>query len=151
MCTLYIAEPLANILNKSVLEGTYPTLRKSAKVKPIYTGKGSQYEIANFLPISLLPCVSKVFEKLKFMRLYKHIVTNDLLNEGQSGYRQWHNTQLQLVYLVDRLYKSLDDGEDLSIVFLDISRYFEKTCHVGFLAKRQQKYGIHGNVLNVIH
>ena len=148
MCALYIAEPLANIFNKSILEGTYPTLWKKAKVKPIYKGKGSQSDIANFRPISLLPCVSKVFEKLMFTRLYQHIVTNDLLNERQSGYRPGHNTQLQLVYLVDKLHKSLDDGEDLTIVYLDISRYFEKIWHEGLLAKCQQEFGIHGNVLN---
>ena len=80
-----------------------------------------------------------------FTRLYQHIMTNDLLNERQSGYRPGHNTKLQLVYLVDRLHKSLDDGEDLTVVYLDISRYYEK---YGMRAFYQQEFEINGNVLN---
>ena len=117
-------------------------------MKPIYKGKGSPSDLTNFRPISLLPCVSKIFEKLMFIRFYRHITNNALINDRQSGYRPGHNTQLQLVYLADKLYKSLDDGDDFTIIYLDISRYFEKIWHVGLLAKYQVEFGISGNVLN---
>ena len=132
MCAVYIAEPLSNIFNRSIHAGTYPACWKRAKVKPVYKGKGSPSELANFRPISLLPCVSKIFEKLMFKRLYRHMTTNALLNERQSGYRPGHNTQLQLVYLADKLYKSLDNGDDFTIIYLDISRYFEKSGTRGY-------------------
>ena len=85
-----------------------------------------------------------------FKRFYQHITTNALLNDRQSGYRPGHNTQFQLVYLADKLYKSLDSGDDFTIIYLDISRYFEKFWHDGLLAKCELEFGISGNVLNWI-
>ena len=64
MSAAYIAEPRSRILNKSVQKGRYPTQWKKATVKPIFKGKGSPSEAASYRPISLLPCLSKIFEKL---------------------------------------------------------------------------------------
>ena len=145
MAAVYIAEPLAVIFNKSLREGRYPAKWKEATVKPIYKGKGSPSDITSYRPISLLPCISKVFEKLMFARIYEHISTHGLLNQRQSGYRPGHNTQLQLIYLSDMLYQSLDRGDDFTIIYLDISRYFEKIWHDGLLAKCQTEFGITGS------
>ena len=147
MVAIYIAEPLAKLFNKSLSAGKYPTLWKNANVKPVFKGKGSPSDIKNYRPISLLPCVSKILEKLMFKRIYEHINTNGLLTDRQSGYRPGHSTQLQLIYLTDTLYKSLDQSEDFTIVYLDISRYFEKIWHDGLLAKCKAEFGIRGQVL----
>ena len=146
MIAIYIADPLTEIFNKSLLEGKYPNIWKRANVKPVFKGKGSPSELQNYRPISLLPCVSKVFEKLMFNRIYEHLTTHQLLTDYQSGYRPGHNTQLQLVYLTDKLYKSLDKMEDFTVVYLDISRYFEKIWHEGLLAKCETEFGITGDV-----
>lgn len=148
MCAAYIAEPLATIFNKSIRGGKYPTMWKTANVKPIYKGKGSPSDVKNFRPISLLPCISKVFEKLMFRRIYEHITSSSLLSQRQSGYRPGHNTQLQLVYLTDKLYKSLDSSSDFTIIYLDIARYFEKIWHDGLIAKCQVEFGFADAELN---
>ena len=75
------------------------------------------------------------------------LYTHCLLTDNQSGYRPGHNTQLQLLYLTDKLYKSLDQSEDFTIVYLDISRYFEKIWHNSLLAKCKSEFGIRGQVL----
>ena len=82
-----------------------------------------------------------------FNKIYEHLSTYKLLSDYQSGYRPGHNTQLQLVYLTDKLYKSLDKLEDFTVVYLDISRYFEKIWHKGLLAKCELEFGITGKVL----
>ena len=147
MTAAYIAEPLAKILNKSVQEGRYPTKWKHATVKPVFKGKGSPSEPQHYRPISLLPCLSKIFEKLIFARIYAHINNNSLLTPKQSGYRPGHNTELQLAYLTDRLYRAMDSGNDYTIIYLDISRYFEKNWHEGLLAKCDIEFGLRGNHL----
>ena len=83
-----------------------------------------------------------------FTQIYSHINTNSLPTPRQSGYRPGHNTELQLAYLSDRLYRSLDSGNDYSIIYLDISRYFEKICHEGLLAKCDGEFGIKGKPLD---
>ena len=148
MVAIYIAEPLTKIFNKSLASGKYPSIWKRAIVKPIYKGKGSPSDLKNYRPISLLPCVSKIFEKLVFKRFYDHITSHQLLTDNQSGYRPGHNTQLQLAYLTDKLYKTLDNSEDFTIIYLDISRYFEKIWHAGLLAKCKLEFGIRGQVLS---
>lgn len=148
MTAAFIAEPLSKILNKSIIEGRYPSLWKKATVKPVFKGKGSPSELKNYRPISLLPCMSKIFEKLIFSRIYEHINQHSLLTQKQSGYRPGHNTQIQLTYLTDKLYKALDEGQDFTIIYLDISRYFEKIWHEGLLAKCSSEFGIRGNLLN---
>ena len=148
MVAIYISEPLSKIFNKSLAAGKYPNLWKEANVKPVFKGKGSPSDVTNYRPISLLPCLSKILEKLMFKRMYEHITLHDLITDNQSGYRPGHNTQLQLLYLTDKLYKSLDQSEDFTIIYLDISRYFEKIWHNGLLAKCKFEFGIRGQVLS---
>ena len=147
MTAAYIADPLSKLFNKSVQEGKYPRGWKTATVKPVFKGKGSPSEPESHRPISLLPCLSKIFEKLIFARIYTHLNDHSLLTPRQSGYRPGNNTELQLTYLTDRLYRSLDSGNDYTIVYLDISRYFEKIWHEGLLAKCDAEFGIRGNHL----
>ena len=83
-----------------------------------------------------------------FTQFYSHINNHSLLTTKQSGYRPGHNTELQLVYLCDNLYKSMDFGDDYTMTYLDISGYFEKIWHEGLLAKCDTEFGIRGEHLN---
>ena len=147
LTALLIFEPLCQLFNKSLRSATYPSAWKQAKVQPIYKRKSSPSQINNYRPISLLPCFSKIFGKIIFSHIYGRVTENSLLSDRQSGYRPGHNTQLQLCYLTDRLYKSLDKGQDFTTVYLDISRYFEKIWHSGLLAKCEKEFGLTGNLL----
>ena len=126
MTAAYTAEPLSKLFNKSVREGRYPNQWKRATVKPVFKGKRSPSEPASYRPISLLPCISKIFEKLMFARIYSHINCHSLLTPKQSGYRPGHSTELQLAYLTDRLYRAIDSGNDFTIIYLDISLISKK-------------------------
>ena len=81
-------------------------------------------------------------------RIYSHISCHSLLTPKQSGYRPGHSTELQLAYLTDRLYRAIDSGNDFTIIYLDISRYFEKIWHEGLLAKCDTEFGIRGRHLD---
>ena len=147
LTALLIYEPLTQLFNKSLASGKYPTSWKNAKVRPIFKRKGTPSEVNNYRPISLLPCLSKVFGKIIFSHIYQHITESSLLSDRQSGYRPGHNTQLQLTYLTDKLYNSLDKGQDFTTVYLDITRYFEKIWHAGLLAICEKEFGLTGNLL----
>ena len=83
-----------------------------------------------------------------FQRFYDPSNGNALITQKQSGYRPGHNTELQLLYLTDRLYRAMNSGDDYTIVYLDISRYFEKIWHSGLLAKCDIEFGIRGTQLS---
>jgi len=74
----FISSALSYICNKSTLSGTFPTRLKYAIVQPLLK-KGDKENVVNYRPISLLPSFSKVFEKIIYYRLLKHIETNNIL------------------------------------------------------------------------
>ena len=139
--------PLTKLFNKSLTTGKYPTTWKQAHVRPIFKNKGSPSDPTNYRPISLLPCLSKVFEKVVHTHIYQHLTDNSLLTPKQSGYRPGHSTQLQLIYLTHNIYHALDEGHDFTAIYLDISKYFDKIWHRGLLVKCENDFGITGSLL----
>ena len=147
MCALIIAKPLSKLFNKSLQSGKFPSSWKKACVTPIFKRKGSNSDPTNYRPISLLPNISKILEKLVFNKIYGHIVENELLSEKQSGYRPNHSTDMQLLYLTHQLYSTLNKKENFTAVFLDISKYFDKIWHDGLIEKCKTQYRISGSLL----
>ena len=144
---ILIKEPLTKLFNKSLEQGVYPDMWKHANITPIFKHKGSSSDPKNYRPISLLPNISKILEKVVFDKIYKHITFHGLITERQSGYRPHHGTQAQLVYLTHRLYSALDKDMDFTTIYLDISRYFDRIWHQGLLKKCKHHFGITGNLL----
>lgn len=148
MTAILIAEPLTKLFNKSLTDSKFPNLWKEANISPIFKRKGSASDPQNYRPISLLCCLSKILEKIVFRNIYNHLTDNLLLSDMQSGYRPHHNTQMQLTYMTDSLYNSLDKGHDFTAVYLDVTKYFDRIWHDGLLFKCEHDYSISGSLLN---
>ena len=148
LTALLIAKPLSQLFNKSLSLGVYPKDFKKANVKPIFKNKGSPSDPTCYRPISILPVISKVFEKIVHRHIYDHIIGHALLSDKQSGFRRNHSTELQLHYLNQKLHESLDSGNDFTAIYLDISKYFDKIWHEGLLHKCKNEFGITGSLLN---
>ena len=148
LTALLIYEPLTLLFNKSLQLGKFPKIWKEAVVTPIFKNSGSPSNFRQYRPISLLSCLSKILEKLVFSSVYSHITSNNLLSDRQSGYRTGHSTQLQLVYLTHNIYRHLDEGRDVTAIYLDISKYFDKIWHDGLLYKCKNEFFIAGPLLS---
>ncbi len=120
--------------------GVFPKLWKIANIVPIHK-KGSVHDPKMYRPVSLLPCVSKVFEKLMFNTVYLHLRRNGLISEFQSGFTPGDSTINQLIHINDHILKSLSNLEDVIGCFLDLTRAFDTVWHKGLLYKLE-KYGI---------
>ena len=109
----YISEKVSPLLslmiNQSLLTGIFPTKLKIAKVITLFK-KDDPTIFSNYRPISLLPAVSKVFEKAVFAQVYSFLQENKLLFPGQYGFRSLHSTELAATELVDKIYDDLDNG-----------------------------------------
>ena len=148
MSALLIYEPLTKLFKKSLNTATFPKSWKVANITPIFKNKGSASNPANYRPISILPCLSKILEKNVFRRIYHHVTAQNLLSEKQSGYRPHHSTQLQLVHLTHNIDKALDRGGDFTAIYLDITKYFDKIWHSGLLYKCRNNFHITDKILD---
>ena len=69
---------------------------------PIFKG-GNEWGIGNYRPISVLPCFSKMLEKMMYNRVYKHLNENNLLYKKHLGFQKVHSTEHVIIQLVDQI------------------------------------------------
>ena len=119
----YIIKSLACMFNMSLENREFPALWKTARVIPIFK-EGDKNAKENYRPISVLPIVSRFFERLVYNQLYQHLNTNDLLTPSQSGFRTLHSTATALLKCTDDWYNSLDAGKYVGVIFVDLKKLF---------------------------
>jgi hypothetical protein len=102
-----IAEPLSLIINQSINNGIFPDKLKIAKVIPIYK-KGENNRFDNYRPISILPSVSKVFERVIHNQLHTFLTNSKIYYDSQYGFRKLHSTELATLELIDRILFDMD-------------------------------------------
>ena len=86
-----IVKPLTCIFNLSISTGIVPEKLKIAKVIPIYKKQDAEV-FSNYRPVSLLPCFSKILERLVFDKCMDYIDLGKILNDKQFGFRSNHST-----------------------------------------------------------
>ena len=146
-----LSKPLTIIVNQCLLTGIFPSLLKIAKVKPLFK-RGDVSQLNNYRPISLLPTISKVFERIIYSQLYAYFNENNLLTEQQYGFRAQHSTELASVKLVDNIIKEMDDAHGVNTpvaIYCDLSKAFDCLNFDIFLAKMEY-YGVSGTPLALI-
>ena len=143
-----IAPLLTKIVNLGYELNKFPEQMKKANVKPIHK-KNCQNDPANYRPISILPVLSKVFERSAVDQLVKYLEQNNLLSGCQHAYRKGHSTVTCLAETTNTIYKCLDDGHIAGMAIMDLSKAFDSICHK-LLLNKLSKIGLHGNIVRWI-
>ena len=113
-----ISLPLSRLINHCIDTGTFPSAWKTAKVTPIYKGQGSKDDKNNYRPISVLPLLSKLFEKHVHQALYSYMKNNNLLYTLQSGFQRSYSTETALIRLTDQLLSDMDKDQVSGLVYI---------------------------------
>ena len=112
-----IASPITHILNLSLSQSTVPKAFKEARDK-----KGGRGEVGNYRPVSILPVVSKICERIVYDQLSKHLDKHITLYKYQS-------TETALIDLSDRIKFSMDKGLYTGMVMIDLQKAFDTVNH----------------------
>ena len=97
-----IVKPLTLIFNLSMSTRVVPNKLKKAKVIPIYKKEDAEI-FSNYRPVSLLPCFTRILERLVFDKCIDYINTYEILNDKQFGFRSKHSTYMAIIELVDKI------------------------------------------------
>ena len=116
-----ISPSIAALINKSITS-------KQAKVYPIFKN-GSKDDPSNYRPISLLPTISKFFEKHVNSHLMGYLNKHKLIHECQSRFRQKHSCNTALNKLIDKWMASIDKGDIIGTSFIDFRKAFDMVDH----------------------
>ena len=129
-----LSKPITYLINRSITEGKVPKQWKIAKVIPLHK-KGDRSDPDNYRPISLLPCTSKILERLVQSQLLRFLQENNILSSVQSGFRAKHSTVTALVKVLDDWMMAMDRGEYTGAIFVDLKKAFDTVDHKVLLKK----------------
>ena len=94
---------------------------KVVKLKLLYK-KGTKTDPNKFRPISVLPMVSRIIEKVIHDQTMNYLMENNLLYRYQSGFRKYHSTETSLAYLTDKILTGFDSGLLTGMILIDSHR-----------------------------
>ena len=106
-----IIQALVHFINLCLSAGVFPEALKIAVVKPIYKS-GDKKLFSNYRPISILPYLSKILEKIMYIRMTRYLHDAQILNRSQFGFQKNKSTYMPLLLLQDYITTSLEAGKN---------------------------------------
>ena len=114
-----LAKPITELSNLSMALGSFPDACKIAKVKPLFK-KSLKTDSSRDRPISLLPLLSKVCERVVLDQTKEFLSLNKILYDYESGFRKSHSIDTCLSFLNDKILKDFDDGLVTGMLLIDL-------------------------------
>ena len=147
-CVEELSPVLLHIVNLSVMMAEFPTDMKKAVIKPTLKEDGADPDcLKNYRPVSNLPAISKLLERVVLNQLNQYLAENNLHCPVQSGYRPHHSCETLLVRMTDDIFKETQSDNIVILVLLDLSAAFDTIDHGILLDKLLRDFGICGKAL----
>lgn len=147
-CKEEITKPLLHIINTSITENKIPLNLKISKIYPTFK-KGDRQDPGNYRPISNLPTISKLLERIIYNQIINHLELNNLLTICQHGFRRKRGTNTAIAQLCEDIATIWEDKKNASGLFLDLQKAFD-SLDWNILLQKLRKLNIRGNAIKWI-
>ena len=139
-----LCHPLFLLWRASLDQGVIPPDLLLVLISPVHKG-GSSGTPANYRPVALTSHIVKMFELVIRKRLVAHLEANNLLPDGQHGFRAKRSCLTQLLSYWDNILDQMEEGKGVDAVYTDFAKAFDK-CETGVLLHKLKECGIRGKV-----
>ena len=147
-CIGDLAPVLRSMVNQSLHQSSVAESLQKALVFPtIKNMYGDREALSNYRPVSNIPFLSKLLEKVVLTQLNDYLDRNALLGKHQSGYRVGHSCETLLASMFDDILGEMDKGNVVALICLDMSAAFDTVDHVKLLEVLQKRFGVDGEPL----
>ena len=145
-CIEALAPLITNIINMSITQSDIPELLKEAVVRPLLRKPSLDVDVlSNYRPVSNLPQLSKVLEKVTAKQIQEHIFAMSELY--QSAYKSCHSTETALICVCDDMKLVFDKRIGTALIMIDLSAAFDTINHDILLRRLCDRYGTIGDAL----
>lgn len=124
-----ISPNITKIINESFSQNYFPKIWKRANVVPVWKNKGSKSDTANYRPISILPVLARMVEKIVAKQLSSFCEERSVIPVEQYGFRPKSSCEHALITAVDSWMCSIDQGKFAGAILIDLSKAFDSVPH----------------------
>ena len=142
-----IACKLQSDFNKSINSASFPDNLKNADITPVHK-KGDRTDKSNYRPVSILPPLSKINERLLYYQIDHYMDTK--LSENLFGFRKGRSSQQCLTVMLEKWRTTLDKKGFSGMLLTDLSKAFDSLSHKLLIAKLDA-YGFDYNSIKLMH
>jgi exonuclease III len=144
-----LKERLLNLFNACLREQKVPSSWKHSVITMLLKPGQDTSLLNSYRPISMTPCIARLYERLVLARLQKHLKDNKILIMNQSGFRKERQTKDNILVLIQRAQEGFNRDEKSLAVFFDVAAAFDKVWHEGLFFKLYE-LGVPFYILTVI-
>lgn len=148
ICKFQLIKPLTLIINQCLEKGIFLDPLKIARVSAIYK-KGEKNVFDNYRPISILPALSKIFERVLHTQLCEYFNNFNLFCAHQYGFRKGHSTELAALQFIDQVMQNLENRKAQISTYMDLSKAFDCIDH-DILKHKLVHYGLTDAAINMM-
>ena len=148
LCKFELLELITIIVNQSINTNTFPDILKIARVSAIFK-KGDNKLFDNYRPISILPAISKIIERIMHTQILEYFTNFNIFYANQYGFRKSYSTEMATLELIDRIMCNMATQKKFLSVFMDLSKAFDTIDHSILLSKLRY-YGLDESAVKFI-